>query len=399
MAAEKPVLIAGAGPVGCVAALALAQKGVSVILLEAQPGLAPDLRASTFHPPTLDMLDDLGVAQALIAEGLICPRWQHRDRERGIIADWNVGLLADDTRHPYRVQCEQFHLTGIVADMLLSMPEVEMRFDTRLLGVSQNADAVTITVATPAGSERVCGAFLIGADGAYSAVRRSVGISFDGLTFPELWLLASTPYDFAGRFDDLAPIAYVTDPDGWFVFVRVPGLWRILVPARVDETAESIVGEENLQARMQRVCPKRGSYEIVHRTAYPIHQRVAGSYRKGRVLLAGDAAHINNPLGGMGMNGGIHDAVNLAAKLAPVWHGEAAAETLDRYERQRRPIALDYVQAATLRNKELLEETDDALRHRRQDELSRTAADPAKAREYLLRSSMISALRHAETLQ
>ncbi len=399
MAADKPVLIAGAGPVGCVAALALARKGVSVTLFEAQPVLAPDLRASTFHPPTLDMLDDLGVAEALIAEGLICPRWQHRDRERGIIADWNLALLADDTRHPYRVQCEHFRLTGIVADILVSMPEVEMRFNTPISGVSQNADAVTITVATPAGSEQLTGAYLIGADGASSTVRRSVGIAFDGLTFPELWFIASTPYDFAGQFDDLAPVAYFADPDEWFVFVRVPGLWRILVPARADETAESIVEEENLQARMQRVCPKRGSYEIVHRTAYPIHQRVAETYRKGRVLLAGDAAHINNPLGGMGMNGGIHDAVNLAAKLARVWHGEAAVETLDRYDRQRRPIALDYVQAATLRNKELLEETDAALRRRRQDELARTAADPAKAREYLLRSSMISALRHAETLR
>ena len=161
---------------------------------------------------------------------------------------------------------------------------------------------------------------------------------------------------------------------------------------------EAVTGEDNLQARMQRVCATGEPYEIAHRTAYPVHQRVASSYRAGRVLLAGDAAHINNPLGGMGMNGGIHDAVNLAGKLAPVWHGEAAAETLDRYDRQRRPIAIEHVQAATLRNKELLDESDPALRRRRQDDLSKIAADPVTARDYLLRTSMISALRHAESI-
>ena len=391
-------LIAGAGPVGCVAALALARQGVPVTVFEAAPALPPDLRASTFHPPTLDMLDDLGVAQALIGEGLICPRWQHRDRERGIVADWNLETLAGDTRHPYRVQCEQFRLTGIVADRLAATADVEIRFDARVSDVSQDAGQVRVTLETPVGSEIVRGSYLIGADGASSAVRRAIGIGFDGLTFPELWFIASTPYDFSTRFDDLAPIAYVADPEEWFVFVRVPGLWRVLLPARPSETAEEIVDDANVEARMQRVCPKQGRYRIAHRTAYQIHQRVAESYRKGRVLLAGDAAHINNPLGGMGMNGGIHDAVNLAGKLAPVWHGEAAAETLDRYDRQRRPIAIEHVQAATLRNKELLGESDPALRRRRQDDLSEIAADPVTARDYLLRTSMITALRHAETI-
>lgn len=387
------VLIAGAGPVGCVAALTLARAGIPVTLFEKAPELPPDLRASTFHPPTLDMLDRLGVAEPLIARGLICPAWQHRDRKLGVIAEWDLGLLADDTDHPYRVQCEQYQLTGIIAAELAGIDLVEFRLSSPVTGVRQDADSVTVTVEGAEGVEEISGSYLIAADGAASTLRTAIDVGFDGLTFPELWLVASTDYDFSLHFDNLTPIAYVSDPDEWFVFIRVPGLWRVLIPAREGETAESIVAEENLQRRMHSVWPRQDSYRIAHSTAYPVHQRVAATYRRGRVLLAGDAAHLNNPLGGMGMNGGIHDAVNLCQKLIPVWRGEASDDGLDLYGAQRRSVALEDVQAATLRNKALLEETDPKIRRQRQDELSRTAADPARAREFLLRSSMISGLR------
>lgn len=180
--------------------------------------------------------------------------------------------------------------------------------------------------------------------------------------------------------------------------MRVPGLWRLLLPSRVGETAESLVTDETVQERMHQVCPKTGDYDTFHRTAYSVHQRVAETYRKGRVFLAGDSAHINNPLGGMGMNGGIHDAVNLCEKLVRVWNGEADDRELDRYDAQRRPIAVDYVQKTTIRNKQMLEETDPEARKAKHDEMRATVADPVKAREYLLSSSMITTLREAENI-
>ena len=180
--------------------------------------------------------------------------------------------------------------------------------------------------------------------------------------------------------------------------MRVPGLWRLLMPTRPGDTAEALVSEEVVQARMHAVCPRDGAYETCHRTAYAVHQRVAETYRAGRIFLAGDSAHINNPLGGMGMNGGIHDAVNLCAKIVAVWQGGADEALFDLYDAQRRPIAVEYVQAATLRNKALLEEKDPAVREKRLDDLARRADDPAKAREFLLRSSMIAALRKAEAV-
>ncbi len=398
MAAEDRVLIAGAGPVGCVAALHLARAGIPVTLVEAEAALPMDLRASTFHPPTLDMLEDLGVAASLIAQGIVCPIWQNRDSVRGVIAQWDLGLLRDDCRHPYRLQAEQYKLTGIVVDVLHDLPEVEVRFRTAAVGLEQDAASVRFRVAGPDGPETLTGRYLIAADGASSVIRTALGIDFPGLTFPELWLCTSTAFDFAQHFDDLAPIAYVADPDFWFVFVKVPGLWRLLMPTFPGETAESLVTDSTVQDRMHRVCPIAGAYTTYHRTAYAVHQRVAARYRNGRVFLAGDAAHINNPLGGMGMNGGIHDAVNLCEKLAAVWRGEADEDALERYDAQRRPIAVEYVQAATLRNKALLEEKDPVIRGRRLDDLARTAEDPVKARAFLRRSSMVEALERAAAL-
>jgi len=398
MSENDRVLIAGAGPVGCSAALYLAQRGIPVTLVEAGAVLPEDLRASTFHPPTLDMLDDLGVVDQLLEQGIVCPEWQYRDTREGVIANWDLGVLKDDTRHPYRVQCEQYKLTRIIVAELAKMDNVDVRFRVRATGTSQDEHGVTLNVEGPDGPEDLKGKYLIAADGASSVIRISQGIGFPGLTFPELWLCTSTEFKFEDHFENLAPIAYIADPEFWFVFVRVPGLWRLLLPSRVGETAESLVTDETVQDRMHQVCPKTGDYDTYHRTAYSVHQRVAETYRKGRIFLAGDAAHINNPLGGMGMNGGIHDAVNLSEKLVRVWNGEADDRELDRYDAQRRPIAVDYVQKTTIRNKQMLEETDPEIRKAKHDEMRAMVADPVKAREYLLQSSMITTLREAENI-
>ena len=193
-------------------------------------------------------------------------------------------------------------------------------------------------------------------------------------------------------------MSYFADPEEWFFLLRVPGLWRVMFPTRPEESDDEVLSGASVEGRLQRVLGTGHPYPVEHRTLYPVHQRVAARYRQGRAFLAGDAAHINNPLGGMGMNGGIHDGYNLAKILVRVWHGEAPDSELDRYERQRRPIALEYANVHSTRNKLNLEARDPERQQRFRRTMRETAADPKKAYEYLLQVSMITSLRQAARL-
>jgi 3-(3-hydroxy-phenyl)propionate hydroxylase len=384
------VLIAGAGPVGLTAANVLADAGVPVTVLEAEPRLPENLRASTFQPPTLDMLARLGVARRLIEMGRVAPRLQYRDR-RGWMAEFDFGVIADQTDHPYRVQCEQFKLNQVLAERLSQKGRIQ--FGCEVTDVRQDERSVTVTVG---GARQIEGQWLIGADGGRSRVRDALGIALEGFTWPERFLVASTPFDFAAALPKLCDVCYFADPEEWFFLLRVPAVWRAMFPVRPDEKDDEVLSDRSIQQRLQRIHPSPRAYEVQHRTLYSVHQRVAQTYRKGRCFLAGDAAHLNNPLGGMGMNGGIHDGFNIAGKLSAVIQNRSHAAELDRYERQRRPVALEYVNRITIANKRNLEATDPGEHSRWKVEMTHTAADPQLARAYMLQTSMIASLRRYE---
>jgi 3-(3-hydroxy-phenyl)propionate hydroxylase len=383
------IVIAGAGPAGLVCAAVLARAGVTVTVLEAEPELPLNLRASTFHPPTLDILDDLGVAEPLIEQGLKAPTLQYRDRATGLIAQFDFGDIADMTGHPYRVQCEQFRLNQAILEKLTPLDNVEIRFGAAVVGVEQDDDGAAAVLAD---GERVRGRYLVGAEGANSAVRDAAGIDFEGFTWPERFLVVSTPFDFTKPFPDLCMVNYFADPEEWYFLLKVPGLWRAMFPTKAEEDEESIMADETAQRRLRRVHDSGAPYDVKHKTLYQVHQRVAAHYRAGRCFLAGDAAHINNPLGGMGMNGGVHDAHNLGQKLARVMTGAAAPDILDQYEAERRPVALEYINKHTIKNKRNLETADAAEQAAFRQELADTKADPEKTRAYLRRVSMIASL-------
>jgi 3-(3-hydroxy-phenyl)propionate hydroxylase len=381
------VLIAGAGPVGLAAANVLAEAGIGVTVLEAEARLPENLRASTFQPPTLDLLARFGATQKLIDMGRIARKVQYRDRA-GWVAELDFGVLSDDTQHPFRVQCEQYKLNQVLASRL---PDV--RFGATVTDVAQDEKMVTVTIN---GGEKLQCEWLIGADGGKSRVREAIGVRLEGFTWPERFLVASTPFDFAQVMPNLADVSYFADPDEWYFLLRVRDVWRAMFPARAEESEAGILSDDSIEARLQRVHARSGRYQIAHRTLYSVHQRVAESYRQGRVFLAGDAAHLNNPLGGMGMNGGIHDGFNIAQKLAAVIKGDRTVDELDRYERQRRPVALEYVNRITIANKRHLEMRDAQEQRRWREELAHAMSDRAAMREYMLRISMIASLRKYE---
>jgi 3-(3-hydroxy-phenyl)propionate hydroxylase len=395
---DDRVLIAGAGPVGLVAAAQLVRRGIPVTVLEAGSELGGESRASTFHPPTLDMLDDLGVAEQLIDEGLKAPKLQYRSKREGVIAQFDFGEIADRVRHPFRLQCEQFKLTRILLAQLRRFSHFEVAFGARLENVTQNDDGVEVSLRVGDSEVMRRGGWLIGADGARSEVRRALGIEFEGFTWPERFLVLSTPFDFDALIPDLVSVNYVADPECWQFLLRIPGMWRVMFPVPQDVSDEAALTGAFAQSLLARVVPGDHRFEIVHTTLYRVHQRVAKQFRLGRAFLAGDAAHINNPLGGMGMNGGIHDAVNLTQRLAAVIGGETPDSELDRYDAQRRLVTVESVQTQTIQNKRDLEARDAQGQAEFRDRLRGIAADPAARQAYLERVSMIASLRRAGEL-
>jgi len=337
---SEPILVVGAGPVGIVCALRLARAGISVILIERDAELQDDLRASTFHPPTLEMLDELGLTEGLLAQGLRSPTWQVRLHETHEKAEFDLQAIADDTRYPFRLQVEQRVLCALGAEQAAAEPRIELRMATELSHFGQTAAEVVAHLRTPDGREEIVRTpFMIGADGARSAVRRHLDLEFEGLTYPETTILATTDFPFEQHLPGLSNVNYIWHEHGTFSLLRLPDIWRCSLYPDADESDDDALTPNSVERKLQRIVPRATEYDVRDIRPYRIHQRIVNDYRVGRVLLAGDAAHLNSPSGGMGMNGGIHDAFSLTALLPDVYTGRAPIESLDRYTRQRRATA------------------------------------------------------------
>jgi 3-(3-hydroxy-phenyl)propionate hydroxylase len=393
-----PVVVAGAGPTGLMCALALGRQGIPVIVLESEPALTHDLRAGTFHPPTLELMAPYGITARMHETGLRVRHWQIRDLRGEFVAQFDLGLIADLTPYPYRLHLEQHRLTPIQLDILRRETNAEVRFGHQLTGFMQHADRVDIELTVDGRAETIAASWLIGADGGRSTVRKVLDIEFEGFTWPEQFVVASTHYDYAQH--GFAMNSYISDPVNWAAVFKMPhegppGIWRAVFPGASGLSDEELLAPEAIEPAMQTIVPRACAYEIRYKSVYRVHQRVAKNFRVGRVLIAGDAAHLNNPMGGLGLNSGIHDAINLADKLGRVWRGEADDALLDQYVRQRRSATVEQVQAMSIRNKRLLEERDPNVQRERLSELIATAGDVQRARKYLLESSMIAGLKRA----
>jgi len=395
------VLVVGAGPVGVVAALAAAQAGFRVTLCEAEDKIDASPRASTTHPSTLALIDRLGLLERFMAEGLVARHFQFWDRPaRRLVAEFDHAVLAGETRFPFVVQTEQHKLARMGLDALAGHPDAVVRFGAPVAALAQGGDRVSVILAD---GEVLRADWVIGADGGRSTVRKQLDIEFEGYTWPERFIVLTVLDDFAALMGCCLR-NYLADPDEWTNLFKVAGddgagRWRAVFPTRPDETDDEALSDDGAQARLQRALPLDRPYRLVHRNLYKVHQRVAARFRSGRVFLAGDAAHVNNPIGGLGLNFGIHDALDLVDTLRAVALEGVDERLLERYERRRRPLNVEFVQQQTVANKQRLEEKDPAARRAKLDELAATAADPRRHKAFLMRTSLIDAVRKAATIE
>jgi 2-polyprenyl-6-methoxyphenol hydroxylase-like FAD-dependent oxidoreductase len=392
-----PVIIVGGGPVGLVCALRLAQMGIKSRVLEAEDAFPQDLRASTFHPPTLDMLDEIGVASAFVSLGKRAPFWQILDLELDLSVRFDMQSIAADTRHPFRLQCEQYKLTPLLLKHAMATGLVEIDFGAKVTQVTQSADFAEVEYEKGGADNRARAKYVIGADGAHSVVRRSLGLTLEGETYPSVTILITTPFPFDDHIPGIAAANYLwTRTDSGSLF-HLPSEWRATFYPREGETDENMLSADAIQERLHGLCDIPGHYEIGEARPYRIHQRIVPNYRIGRVVLAGDAAHLNAPTGGMGMNGGIHDAFNLTEKLARVLQGEDD-RLLDLYTRQRRPVALEEIIQQADQNRRRMQTRDPEKRRTVIENFRKISGDSEALRKFVLKSSMIEGLRRAAAI-
>ncbi len=398
------ILIVGGGPVGTITGLRLAMHGIPVTVFDRLDKPAEDHRAATLQPSTLDLFATLGLTDALIRQGLESPLFQWRDRiTQEIVAEFDYRYLAGDTDYPFVIQLEQHKTVLTALQAAARYPDFTMRRPVDVVAVRQGPDWVEATVRLPDGSQEVHrGRWLVGCDGGRSIVRQALAVSFEGFTWPERFNIVTTTRDLEQAMG-FRLRNYCAHPERWVALMKVPGeqfegLWRCVFPAKTGESDEDVMSDAWINARFAECLPGAGSVEVVHRNMYHVHQRVAGAFYQGRIALAGDSAHINNPIGGMGMNSGFQDGLNLADKLHEIWRGAAPEPLLARYDRQRRLTAIEYVQAQSIANKRTLEERDPKVRQANLDNLRRIAADPVAHRDFVRRSSLIAMQQRADEI-
>ena len=398
---EKRILIVGAGPVGLFAATRLVGFGIPIVLIDKISAVSDDIRASTIHPPTLEMMEPYGISDEILKTGVKVPQWQIRNHTTGEKVIFDLNCIADVTNYPYRVQFEQNKICEIMNRNLQNEPLADIRYDTEFISVRQDDASVLIEVKSQEDVYEIQGELLIAADGGNSRIRERLGIEFTGSTYPERTVLVTTPFAFNKYINDLSGVSYCWNEKGNFSLLQLPELWRASLYFPEDMSAEDALADEQIQQQLDDICPNQGPFEIVDKRVYRVHQRIVSQYDHGRIVLAGDAAHINSPSGGMGMNGGLHDAHNLTEKIHEIWQSaniDNYAHFLSLYSRQRRPIAEEQIIKQADENRKRMTEKNHNKRSRSLEHLRAISEDYDKCRAFLLKSSMFEGLRQAHCI-
>jgi 2-polyprenyl-6-methoxyphenol hydroxylase-like FAD-dependent oxidoreductase len=346
----EDVIIVGGGPTGFICALGLAQAGVRVTVIEAEPRIVDSPRAAVYHWSVVEGLERLGIRAEVESTGLTKQDYTylvHNTRER---IDFSLAVLNGRTPYPYNIHLGQHRLAEIALRRLERHSRATVRFNTRLMQLAQDDDGVTLQVMTPEGAREMRAGWVIGADGAGSTVRRQLALDFAGMTWPERFVATNLYFDFEQY--QYARATFLIDDRYGAVIAKLDnqGLWRCTY------MEDASLPEESVRERLPRVYDAilpGADYSIERVTPYRMHQRSAPRYRVGRVLLVGDAAHVTNPTGGLGLTSGLFDCFALYPALSAVLSG-ADVTILDRYSDSRRDIFLNRISPQSVANKKLI---------------------------------------------
>ena len=407
MGPEQKVLISGAGPVGLFTALKLARSGVSVVVFEAESELCLDVRAAGWTATTADMFEDVGALEKLMAKGdQALDDIRMYDLATGKSTQMpSDGILVEDGVVRNRsFSCVQPIVVDVLHELLLQYDNAECLMRHRVLSAAETTEGVSVEVQTPEGTRVFEGKWLIGADGGHSAVRKQIGAKLEGYTHEDRFLIMEVNEEDADFKDHYGRGNFLLKKNGWLLIMRLPEgdgtyRWRAVIPVPNDVSDEEVITDRFCEKVLQEILPRPGGYRINERRTYNVHQRTASTFRKGRMILAGDAAHLNNPMGGQGCNSGIHDAVNLVEKLLKVMRGEAGEELLDLYDRQRRLANVHVIQPASAANKRRLEHNPWIKRKFMLFAITVTRKVPAMRRRMARKVSMLDSLEYAANVK
>ena len=378
----KPVIVAGAGPAGLIAAAALIQEGIPVVLCEKHAELNRASKASTFHPASLEVLNRLGLVDILLARGVRVEQVQYRTVTEGLVAEFSMQVLSRLTQFPYRIHLEQSELTEVILARLEESSLFQVRFKCEVLDVENRGEVASALVQTQEGKGHVQGRYLIAADGAHSRIRNALNIAFPGGAYDTRVLRIFTAADLEELIPGLAPLSYVFGEAESCSLLKMPDCWRIILRIPVEVADQTALSPDWYGKEIKRFLPiddetVAGSSADI----FAVSRRVAQTNQVGRTFLIGDAAHLTNTRGGMNMNCGMHDAYAIGRAIAHACKEDNADQALAACAQERLRIAQE----------ELVSRTESRLSSIRQwpQKAKSMAADPARAREFLYQSSML----------